>query len=185
MKKLITALLLVLPVAASALDCGFPKDLMRGANEITDCSQYLRFLYINTKDLGDFAKLDKGQSGRVFLADGKQVGAMLAFSQTFLQRPSTVVPGVMESLDAYDYTFMLTQDVKGFDECNFMMSQDRLACVPNEYPAVTFTAKGRVERGSELTMKYSPMTATVRQYEGFFIMEGRLDGQLFYGYFWN
>ena len=184
MKKLITALLLVLPVAASAADCGFPKDLLRWGGEVTDCGQYLRSIYINTKDLSDFAKLEKGQSGRVFLADGKQVGAMLAFSQTFLQRPSPVVPGVMESIDAYDYTFMLTNNVKGFDECDFLMSQDRLACVPNEYPALTFTAKGRVERGNELVMKYSPMTATVRQYQGFYIMEGRLDGQLFYGYFW-
>ena len=158
---------------------------MRGAGEITDCGGYLRQLFINTKDMGDFDKLDKGQSGRVFLAGGKQAGAMLAFSRTYLQRPSTVVPGVMESIDAYDYAFLLTQSAKGFDDCDFLMDYNRLACVPNEYPAVSFTAKGRVERGNELIIKYAPLAATVRPYMGFYIMEGRLDGQLFYGYFWR
>ena len=186
MKKLILALILSLPAAAFAVECGFPKDLLRGANaEITDCGQYLRFLYINTKDLGDFAQLDKGRSGRVFLAGGKQAGAMLGFSRTYLQRPSPVVPGVLESIDAYDYTFMLTREAKGFDDCDFLMDYNRLACVPGSYPAVSFTAKGRVERGNELSIKYPAITAAVRQYEGFYIIEGRLDGELFYGYFWS
>ncbi|HBA62198.1 MAG TPA: hypothetical protein DCZ92_15565 [Elusimicrobia bacterium] len=185
MKKLLIAIFLTLPAAASAADCGFPKDLMRGASNITDCGQYLRSLYINSKDLGDFAGLEKGRSGRVFLAGGSQVGAMLGFTKSWLHRPSTVVPGVMESIDAYDYAFLLAGDRAAFDSCDYPMAQDRLACVPGEYPSVSFTAKGRVERGNELAIKYSPLAATVRQYEGFYIMEGRLDGQLFYGYFWN
>lgn len=184
MKKLLAALLLMLPAAGSAADCGFPKDLLRFGGEVTDCSQYLRAIYINTKDLGDFAKLDKGQSGRVFLADGRQVGAMLAFTNSWLKRPSTVVPGVMESIDAYEYTFMLTNDMKGFDECNFVMAQNRLACMPDNYPSLKFTAKGIVERNNELVIDAPGIKAVVRQYEGFYIMEGRLDGQLFYGYFW-
>ncbi len=158
---------------------------MRGYSNVTECSQFLRHLYINTKDLGDFAGLEKGQSGRIFLASGKQTGAMLSFGRSFLQRPSSVVPGVMESIDAYDYALLLSPEMKAFDDCDYRLDQYRLLCGPNYSPTISFTAKGRVERGTELSIKERPLEAAVRQYEGFYIMEGRLDGELFYGYFWN
>ncbi|HNW44291.1 MAG TPA: hypothetical protein PKI19_07280 [Elusimicrobiales bacterium] len=185
MKKLLFALIISLPAAVPAAECGFPKDLLRGHNgPVTDCSEYLRSLYINAKDLGDFAGIEKGQSSRAFLADGRQVGAMLSFGKSWLQRPSTVVPGVMESIDAYDFAFLLSQDKTAFDECDYLIQWDRLACGPNYRPSISFTAKGRVERGRELTITAPGMTATVRQYVGFYILEGRLDGQPFYAYFW-
>jgi|GEM_PF-2717702 len=188
MKKLILAAALLFPLSAYAQDCAFPKELSFDA--VSDhCAAHLRSLYANSKDFGQFTEEPNGESGRAYFANGRRTGVILSFKKTSVYSHSASADN-LGLTPVFDYGIAFAAKPAAFDNCSYISSPAQssgftgIICGSGDKPKVAFELKGRVVRGQYLKISGGGLKASVRQYAGFLIMEGTLNGERFYAYFW-